>query len=218
MLDIESAKGKQIAQTIESFMTLDLTGVGLIGKIYGALQSRQPGPACMLAAKLIVERVRENQGPIIIATGFPEGAGVPETDGPVGAAFLARAFFLGLGVETIILTDDDWVGMMEGTLRGAGLAPLPFPSGGRIKPIEFVRPAYIRSVPKDAAACQVITDQLLTVTKPSVVISIERPGRNDKGLYHGLGGRPLTNSSCRPSRKASPLLRLVMVETSWAWA
>ena len=36
MLDLESAKGRNIAQTIESFMTLDLTGVGLIQKIYSA--------------------------------------------------------------------------------------------------------------------------------------------------------------------------------------
>ncbi|MGP4753884.1 DUF4392 domain-containing protein [Agrobacterium pusense] len=191
MLDLESAKGKNIAQTIEHFMTLDLTGVGLIGKIYEALQKRQPGFACMSAAKLIVERVRDHGGPVVIATGFPEGAGVPETDGPVGAAFIARALFLGLGVESVILTDNDWVGMMEGTCRGAGLAPLPFPGDGKIKPIDFIRPVYIRSVPKDDAGCKAITDELLDVTRPSLVLSIERPGRNDRGLYHGLGGRPL---------------------------
>ncbi|ANM14472.1 MULTISPECIES: glutamate cyclase domain-containing protein [unclassified Rhizobium] len=193
MLDLQNAKGQNIAQTIENFMTLDLTGVGLIGKIYNALQSHQPGPACMDAANLIVDVVRENGGPIVIATGFPEGGGVPETDGPVGAALLARALFLGLGVETVILTDDDWVGMMEGTCRGAGLAPLSFPQDGQIRSVDFVRPVYIRSVPKDTTGCKIITDQLLEVTKPSLVISIERPGQNDKGLYHGLGGRPLDN-------------------------
>lgn len=191
MLDLESARGKNIAQAIENFMTLDLTGVGLIGKIYDALQRRQPGPACMTAAKLICDRVRDRGGPIVIATGFPEGAGVPETDGPVGAALLARALFLGLGIETVILTDDDWVEMMVGTCRGAGLAPLAFPADGVIKPIDFIRPVYIRSVPKDEAGCRAITDSLLDVTKPSLAISIERPGRNDRGLYHGLGGRPL---------------------------
>ena len=151
MLDLDSAKGNNIAQTIENFMTLDLTGVGLIGKIHDALQKVQPGPACMAAARIIVERIRNHAGPVVIATGFPEGAGVPETDGPVGAAFIARALFLGLGVETVILTDDDWVGMMEGTCRGAGLAPLPFPQDGKITSVDFVRPVYIRSVPKDDA-------------------------------------------------------------------
>ncbi|WP_024927668.1 MULTISPECIES: DUF4392 domain-containing protein [unclassified Mesorhizobium] len=191
MLDPQSQSGEKIARTIEDFMTLDLTGVGLIGKIYDALQKRQPGPACMKAASLICERVRQVHGPVVIATGFPEGAGVPETDGPVGAALLARALFLGLGVETVIVTDDDWVEMMVGTCRGAGLAPLPFPVDGVIRPVDFIRPVYVRSVPKDDTGCTSITDALLDVTKPSLVISIERPGRNDQGFYHGLGGRPL---------------------------
>lgn len=191
MFDFTVGKGQVVARTIENFMTLDLTGVGLIDKLYDALQQEQPGPACMMAARMIVERVHEHGGPVVIATGFPEGAGVPETDGPVGAALLARALFLGLGVETVILTDANWVTMQEGTCRGAGLAPLPFPDSGVIKPIEFIRPVYIRETPKDDPDCSKITDALLDITKPSVVISIERPGANSNGLYHGLGGRPL---------------------------
>lgn len=191
MLDYKNGKGRIVAQTIENFMTLDLTGVGLIGKLYEAQQSRQPGPACMMAAEKIVERVREHGGPVVIATGFPEGAGVPETDGLIGAAFIARALFLGLGIESVILTDDDWMPALEGTCRGAGLAPLPFPADGVIRPVEFIRPVYLRSTPKDDAGCRAVTDALLDVTRPSLVIAIERPGANDNGLYHGLGGRPL---------------------------
>lgn len=191
MLDKTSKAYKASADLIERFMTLDLTGVGLIGNIYNALQSRQPGPACMQAAEIIVERVRAHGGPVVIATGFPEGGGVPETDGPVGAALLARALFLALGVETVILTDDDWVETMIGTARGAGLSPLPFPSNGKIEKIAFIRPIYIRSVPKDSAGATAITDALFDQTNPSLVIAIERPGANSNGLYHGLGGRPL---------------------------
>ncbi|MFC6496437.1 glutamate cyclase domain-containing protein [Gemmobacter lanyuensis] len=191
MLDFTHGKGAMTATTIENFMTLDLTGVGLIGKIYAALQQVQPGPACMIAAQIVVKRLRDQPGPVVIASGFPEGAGVPETDGPVGAALLARALFLGLGVETVILTDADWLTMMEGTCRGAGLAPLPFPEDGVIRPVEFIRPIYICTTPKDDAGCRAVTDAILDETRPSLVISIERPGANENGLYHGLGGRPL---------------------------
>src|SRR5262249_50022885 len=135
--------------------------------------------------------VRRSGGPVVIATGFPEGGGVPETDGPVGAALLARALFLGLGVETVILTDENWNETLVGTCRGAGLAPMPFPATGKIKPTEFLRPVYIRTVPKDDDGCKLVTDALLETTRPSLVISIERPGANANGLYHGLGGRPL---------------------------
>lgn len=191
MLDYRSGKGQIIAQTIEDFMSLDLTGVGLIAKLYDALQQEQPGPACMKAAEIIVKRVRTHGGPVVIATGFPEGAGVPETDGPVGAALIARALFLGLGVESVVLTDNDWVTIMEGTARGAGLAPLPFPESGVIKSLDYIRPIYIRATPKDLEGCRKVTDAVLDETRPSIVISIERPGANDNGLYHGLGGRPL---------------------------
>ncbi|MBK5204756.1 MAG: DUF4392 domain-containing protein [Polaromonas sp.] len=172
-------------------MKLDLTGVGLISKLYDALQSRQPGPACMMAAEKLVQSIGSRPGPVVIATGFPEGAGIPETDGLVGAAFIARALFLGLGRETVILTDDDWRATLEGTCRGAGVVPLPFPADGVIRPVEFIRPVYILSTPKDSGGCRAITDSLLDITRPSAVISIERPGANDQGLYHGLGGRPL---------------------------
>ncbi|KQT62916.1 hypothetical protein ASG54_16505 [Aureimonas sp. Leaf460] len=172
-------------------MAIDLTGVGLITNLYAALQDKQPGPSCMQAAQIIVDAVRQRKGPVVIATGFPEGAGVPETDGPVGAALIARALFLGLGIETVILVDNDWEEMMVGTCRGAGLAPLPFPEDGQIRSIEFVRPVYVRTVPKDAVGCKAATDALLSETRPSLVLSIERPGANANGLYHGLGGRPL---------------------------
>ena len=69
----------------------DLTGVGLIKNIYAALQKNQPGPACMNAAELIAETLKNGKGPVVIGTGFPEGGGAPETDGPVGAALYARA-------------------------------------------------------------------------------------------------------------------------------
>jgi hypothetical protein len=181
----------RVAATIDRFMTIDLTGVGLIGKIGEALERRQPGPACMGAAEIIVGAVSAKGGPVLIATGFPEGGGVPETDGPVGAALLARALFLGLGVESVIVVDEDWEAMMRQTCLGAGLSPMPFPSSGVIEPIAFLRPVYIRTVPKDAEGARTVSDELLTQTRPSLLVAIERPGANANGLYHGLGGRPL---------------------------
>lgn len=192
MLEKNSARYDNVARTIDDFMKLDYTGVGLIGKLYDALQSRQPGPCCMGAAERLVQVAKERPAsPMLIATGFPEGGGVPETDGPVGAALLARALFLGLGVMTVIVVDEDWADMMYATCRGAGLAPRPLPDSGEAAPIEFLRPVYVKTVRKDEASSRRVCDELLAVTRPSLLLSIERPGCNSNGLYHGLGGRPL---------------------------
>lgn len=192
MLKPDSAQYQRVAQTIDDFMKIDYTGVGLISKLYEALQKNQPGFCCMGAAERLVEAAKSlPDRPIAIATGFPEGGGVPETDGPIGAALLARAIFLGLGVMTVIVIDEDWVEMMMATCRGAGLAPRLLPESGKADYIEYLRPVYIKPVSKEKKACHQASDDLLNITQPSLLLSIERPGCNVNGLYHGLGGRPL---------------------------
>ncbi len=96
LLNRDSNTYKRVCKSIDDFMRLDYTGVGLIDKLFSALQSRQPGPVCMGAAERLQKAAEQRSGPTLIATGFPEGGGVPETDGPVGAALLARAFFIGI--------------------------------------------------------------------------------------------------------------------------
>ncbi|NMG36691.1 DUF4392 domain-containing protein [Azoarcus sp. TTM-91] len=191
MLDKNSPQYARVARTIDDFMSLDLTGVGSIRNIRAAVGKRQPGYNCMGAAELIVASLDGKKGPVMILTGFPEGGGVPETDGPVGAAMLARALFLGFGVETVIVVDEDWADMMRATCMGAGMSPRDLPASGKIEPIPFLRPVYIKTVPKDTPSCHRIADELLTETTPALLIAIERPGANANGLYHGLGGRPL---------------------------
>jgi hypothetical protein len=92
---------------------------------------------------------------------------------------------------TVIVIDEDWVEMMEATCRGAGLAPRLLPASGKAEAIEYLRPIYIKPVSKEKNACHRAADDLLDITQPSLLLSIERPGCNSNGLYHGLGGRPL---------------------------
>ncbi|PWF24639.1 DUF4392 domain-containing protein [Corticimicrobacter populi] len=191
MLSKDSATYQRVAQTIDDFMSLDLTGVGSIRHIRDAVQRRQPGFNCMGAAEVIATRLRDQPGPVLIITGFPEGGGVPETDGPVGAALLARALFLGFGVHSIIAIDHDWDAMMRATCMGAGLSPRNLPADGQAVGIDFLRPVYIRSLEKDDTRCHAAAHELIETSRPALVISIERPGANANGLYHGLGGRPL---------------------------
>lgn len=192
MLDKNSAVYARVSKTIDEYMKIDYTGVGLIGNLYESLQKRQPGPCCMGAAERIQQTVNAHPGaPVLIATGFPEGGGVPETDGPIGAALLARALFLGLGVMSIIVVDEDWEEMMRSTCMGAGMSPKTLPEDGIAVPINFLRAVYIKTVKKDAPSCHRVCDQLLEQSRPALLLATERPGCNVNGLYHGLGGRPL---------------------------
>ncbi|MFX0203901.1 MAG: glutamate cyclase domain-containing protein [Candidatus Hodarchaeota archaeon] len=190
-MDQNSPKFKALAETIDNYVTLDLPGVGLIRDLFEARQKYQESPMCLNAARLVVNTLEKENGPALIATGFPEGAGVPETDGPVGAAMLARALLLGMDIHSVIVTDDNWFECVKATCIGAGLAPMPLPESGVISKIEALRPVFIKIVPKDWNKTHDICDDLLNRTRPKLMFAVERPGMNKKGVYHGMRGRVL---------------------------
>ena len=192
-MDMDSPVFSRLARTIDDLTTLDLTGVGLAKALYEARLKHQPGPMCLSAARLITERVRAQAGPALIITGFPEGGGVPETDGPVGAAMLARALLLSMNVRSVILTDENWVACVRGACRGAGLVPMALPESGRVEEIELLRYVYVAGVPKDWDACRQVGNQLLERLQPTLMVAIERPGMGEHGVYHGMSGRVLND-------------------------
>ncbi|MBN2456263.1 MAG: DUF4392 domain-containing protein [Sedimentisphaerales bacterium] len=193
MLEKKDKQFKALALTIDTFTTLDLTGVGLVGELFKARLKHQKGPMCTRAAEMIAKRFENNDGPALIATGFPEGGGIPETDGPVGASMLARALFLGLGVNSVIVTDEDWLDCVKGACRGAGMVPLMLPVSGKVSKIEYLRPVFIKTVPKDWNKTRDISVELLETTKPRLMFAIERAGMNKHGVYHSMSGRVLND-------------------------
>jgi hypothetical protein len=193
MIEKNTKRYNALAHAIDTYTTLDLTGVGLIKSLYEARMAHQNGPMCLNAAELILKTLENNQGPALIATGFPEGGGIPETDGPVGAAMLARSLFLGLDVVPIIVTDDNWVDCVKGACIGAGLIPMPVPTSMEVSKIPFLRHVFIQSVPKDKDNCYRISDDLLNRLNPKIMFAVERPGMNKHGVYHGMGGRVLNH-------------------------
>ena len=184
-------KMKSLAQALDGFMALDLTGLGIIGVLTRALKEKQPGPMCLGAARFIAQALENSPGPALIATGFPMGGGFAETDGPVGAAMLARALVTGFGRRSVIVTDENWLEIQSAACLGAGLMPVML---GDQTPgeVPYLNQVYLQPVPKDEIACQELNQRLLASLDPSLMVAVERPGRNHNGACHGLNGRPLT--------------------------
>ena len=105
---------------------------------------------------------------VLITTGFTVGDGLPETDGPPGAASLGRAL-RALGASVTYITDAPAVAVLEAALEALG-EPAPiatFPGTGDA----------------EAAARRLLREQL-----PSHLVSIERPGRTASGDYLNARG------------------------------
>ncbi len=100
----------------------------------------------------------------LVTTGFALGPGLPETDGPPGAASLGRAL-RALGLEVIYVTDAVTVPPLESALKVLG------------------EPADIVTFHATVAGAGEVARRLLAEYAPSHLVAIERPGRNRAGDY-----------------------------------
>jgi hypothetical protein len=143
------------ADPIDAILALDLGGRG-IGSFF------QPGAAVAAARALSgAERV-------IIVTGFNVPPGLPETDGPPGAAVLGRALRL-LGASVSYITDRAPADPLAAVLQALD------------------EPAEVDVYPDLPGAARLLLER----EKPSHLISIERPGRCRSGDYLSARGESI---------------------------
>ncbi|MFX0197567.1 MAG: glutamate cyclase domain-containing protein, partial [Candidatus Hodarchaeota archaeon] len=83
-----------IAETLDRIMTTDVAGRGSISLMYDAARKKTGEPLALTAAKALADKVKRGDF-VFILTGFlvrtQFTAEAAETDGPPGAAILARA-------------------------------------------------------------------------------------------------------------------------------
>jgi len=128
--------------------------------------TRHAVPGAALAAAHALRRARH----VVIVTGFCVPPGIPETDGPPGAAVLGRALRR-LGATVHYVTDPS----VRGAMAAAATA------------LEEPPDVDVYRATDDAART------LLAREKPSHLIAIERPGRTASGEYLSARGESIAS-------------------------
>jgi hypothetical protein len=159
---------------------------GLVVPMYEACREFHGEPLSTLAARKLIARVNDGDT-VLIAT----GAGVPpnlpfgETDGPPGAAVLARALATGLGANTVLLCEPPHLGavsavaeLIQGTLSDRG---------------SIAAKALAPGSPKEGESVSPMIAALYDHYRPAAIIFVELDGPNREGFFHGVRGdrRPL---------------------------
>lgn len=133
-----------------------------------ALRAHLPEGCCEQAASLILE----NPGKIIIVTGFwIMRAKAPETDGPPGALAIGQAL-ASIGREVVHVTDQ-YTAPILAAIAGPDAKIIDFPITNDEDSKHFA-------------------DGLLADIQPSTIISIERCGMSDGGLYRNMRDQDMT--------------------------
>jgi D-glutamate cyclase-like, C-terminal len=140
------------ADPIDHLLALDPAGRGIAGFF-------RPGGALGAARALTGARS------VLIVTGFIVAEGMPETDGPPGAAVLGRALRR-LGARVRYTSDATALPPLESALRALG------------------EPTDVFGYPDHADAAA----EVLARERPTHLIAIERPGRCRSGDYLNMRG------------------------------
>jgi len=181
-----------LGQCIDNLVNLDVPGRKATQILYPLAREKSEEPLCLAAARLIKESVRRGNV-FFIATGFPDRPAVTplveETDGPPGAAAIARAVLLGLGGVPIVIVEDWIVESMTCVLTAAGLRVLsPGEAIAAIDSIGLLRAAAVIGFPTDVEEAKQRAKELIDRYKPATVLTVEKAGMNKAGQLHGRRG------------------------------
>lgn len=194
---MESDRLLQLGETIEKITTSDVGSRGVVDRLYAAARRRAGGPMAVQAARLLAERVKSGDF-VIIATGWPNrpyiSPLIAETDGPPGAATLARALCVGLRAAPLILVEEQLVGAMKAVATAAGLCVMgreEVENSCRRSPFP-VACAVVEPFPVEPADAEKAAAALVAETQAAAFVAVERGGCSEKGQIHMSSGRSTT--------------------------
>jgi hypothetical protein len=187
--DVETAKAPAMADYIDRLITVEMRNRampnGTIAPLYEAARAEGGGePLTYRAAAGLIKHVRRGDN-VFIVTGAGSGALIPqgENDGPVGAAVIARAVFLGLGATPIFVCESHHVDPIVAASEAAGvpIRSLEVTLKSRVAGAVIPAPTKEEEVGPWAA-------KLYNELQPTALVSIERLGPNRLGVIHGATG------------------------------
>jgi hypothetical protein len=187
----------RIAQAMDHLVTAPISNWTILkgiplSALYDEARRKAGAPLTLAAATLLADRVKPGDVVLFISGFLMRDYGRPETDGPIGAAVLARAVALGLGAVPVATSESQCLASLEACFCAAGLIPAPVEHlhSGRN------RCAFL-AFPVDDAAAQVEARRVLDTLKPAAIVAIERPGAGSDGEYHGGGGFTISSFTAK---------------------
>lgn len=177
------------AEGVDRLVTVEVSGRGVIHDLYQGARALTTSPLCMGAAELLRAALEPRGRAVVIATGFPvHPFYLPEQDGLIGAASLARALVLAYAARPILVVNPADITAAESALIAAGIY-----SRSVTDAMTLPVTAAVVSLPADDEDAASQASRLMERVDPAAFISIERPGANEHGEYHSGGGIRLTD-------------------------
>ncbi|MDR5832360.1 DUF4392 domain-containing protein [Caballeronia sp. LP006] len=170
-------------ERIDRLMTVEmrpLTGgvpAGFVVPVYQVCRAHHGEPLSSLAARRLAEALSKGDT-VFIATGAGVAPKLPfgETDGPVGAASLARALVVAYGVRVVLVTEEAHAAPVRAV---AAVINDDLGREGALSTVSFnlgLKEGHEKA------------EELMSEYRPAAVVFVERDGPNKEGFFHGVRG------------------------------
>jgi len=178
----------QIAEAIDHLITAPMSNWTILkgiplGKLYEASRRHVNKPLTLAACESLAKNVGQGDRVLVVSGFIMRDYGLPETDGPIGAAVLARALALGLGAVPIGVSEESVLPCLEACFAAAGLIPAHVEALDRGRN----RCGFV-DFPVDASLAAHAARRILDLMQPKALIAVEGPVAGAAGEYHGGGG------------------------------
>lgn len=178
----------RIGEAIDHLVTAPISNWTILkglplARLHARARELAGGPTTLAAARLLHDRVSRGDRVFILSGFIMRDYGRPETDGPIGAAVLARALSLGLGAVPVGISEDSIVPCMDACFSTAGMVL------AETEKLDSGRHRFgLSGFPVDEDEAAAAARDLLERHRPKALIAVERPGAGKDGHYHGGGG------------------------------
>lgn len=189
-----------IGESIDKLISIEVRPQGFLNNIVHPLYKlarEDAGQAlAWMASADLIDRVHHGSL-VYVCTGHVVPGILPngETDGPPGAAALARALRQGLGARVVILSETAVLSVLKETCRAAGLLVRDVKSGHELKdaaPLSI----GIMPFPSDPSLAESAVLHLMD-DDVTAIVAIEKIGRNESGIYNTGLGTDVTDHLCK---------------------
>jgi hypothetical protein len=179
-------------EAIDQLVTLEIKNAGgprgVLRPLYDAARALAGGPIASAVADALIARVKPGDV-VFLLTGagymptMPKG----ESDGPPGAAALARILHRGLGAVPVFVVEPHHADVMAAAATASALSLRPLREA-----LDTRMGAAIAASPANQAAADAWMRDIVAQLKPAAVIGIERLAPGEDGAIYAAKGLPLS--------------------------
>ncbi len=181
-----------LGEALDQLVTLEIKNAGgprgILAPLYEAARAIAGGPIATTIADALLARVKPGEV-VFLLTGagymptMPKG----ESDGPPGAAALARVLHLGLGAVPVCVVEPHHAEVMAAALTASGVSQRPVKEA-----LETRMGAAIACSPATQGEADIWVRDIVAALKPAAIIGVERLAPGEDGAIYAAKGLPLS--------------------------